>query len=149
MLHDVGELKPDPNAALIKFAGDELFVGITPSGHGLVLDTNHDRSAGPSPIELLLIALGSCTAVDVITILKKQRQTVTNYVVEVAGVRREEHPRSYESMSVRHVLTGKSISPDAVQKAIELSEWKYCSVAATLRPTVKIQSSFQIIEADE
>ena len=60
--------------ATIKFAGDDLFIGITPSGHALALDTNHDRASAPTPIELLLVALGSCTAVDVISILSKKRQ---------------------------------------------------------------------------
>jgi putative redox protein len=94
----------------------------------------------------LLVALGSCTATDVASILKKKRQLVTSYVVEVSGERRDEHPRSFTSMKVHHILTGKSISAKAVADAIELSETTYCSVAATLRPTVEIQSSFEIIE---
>jgi putative redox protein len=93
-----------------------------------------------------LVALGSCTAVDVISILEKKRQLISEYYVEVSGERRDEHPRSYKSMQVRHVLTGRNISPRAVAQAIELSENKYCSVAATLRPTVEIESSFEIIE---
>ncbi len=132
--------------ATVRFAGDDLFIGITPSGHALTLDTDPQRSSAPSPVELLLVALGSCTAVDVASILAKKRQRVTSYIVEVSGERREEHPRSYKSMKVHHVLRGMDISPNAVAKAIELSETKYCSVAATLRPTVEIQSSFEIIE---
>jgi len=69
--------------------------------------------------------------------------------VEVSGQRRDEYPRSYTSMKVHHVLTGKGLSDKAVAQAIELSETKYCSVAATLRPTVEIQSSFEIIEAQD
>jgi putative redox protein len=136
----------EPIKATVRFAGDELFIGITPSGHAVALDTKHERSAAPSPVELLLVALGSCTAVDVIGILIKKRQEVTNYYVSVTGVRREEHPRSYRFMRVHHVLTGTGISEKAVAQAIELSETKYCSVAATLRPTVEIVSSFEIIE---
>jgi putative redox protein len=97
-------------------------------------------------VELLLVALGSCTAIDVIGILVKKRQKVSSYTVEVSGERRDEYPRRYESMTVHHVLTGRNISETAVAQAIELSESKYCSVAATLRPTVEIHSTFEIIE---
>ena len=126
--------------ATVRFVTEDLFLGITPSGHALALDTDKERSSAASPVELLLVALGSCTATDV------ARQVVTSYVVEVSGVRRDEHPRSFTSMKVHHILTGRSISQKAVADAIELSENKYCSVAATLRPTVEIQSSFEIIE---
>jgi putative redox protein len=132
--------------AVVRFAGDDLFIGVTPSGHALTLDTNSQRSNAPSPVELLLVALGSCTAVDVVSILEKKRQHVSDYRVEVAGVRRDEHPRSFQSMTVHHILTGRGITENAVRQAIELSENKYCSVAATLRPTVEIHSTFQIIE---
>lgn len=135
--------------ATVRFAGDELFIGITPSGHAVTLDTKHERSSAPSPVELLLVALGSCTAVDVIGILTKKRQKVSAYTVEISGERRDEHPRSYKSMLVHHVLIGTDISDKAVAQAIELSETKYCSVAATLRPTVEIHSSFEIIEDTE
>lgn len=132
--------------ATVRFVSDDLFLGITPSGHALPLDTDSKRSTAPSPVELLLVALGSCTATDVANILAKKRQDVTSYTVEVSGQRRDEYPRSYTSMKVHHILTGRSISAKAVAHAIELSETKYCSVAATLRPTVEIQSSFEIIE---
>ena len=132
--------------ATVRFVSDDLFLGTTPSGHALALDTDSQRSSAASPVELLLVALGSCTATDVAGILAKKRQRVTSYVVEVTGQRRDEYPRSYTAMKVHHILTGKSISPKAVAQAIELSETKYCSVAATLRPTVEIQSSFEIIE---
>ena len=132
--------------ATVRFAGDDLFIGITPSGHALTLDTDHERSSAPTPVELLLLALGSCTAVDVISILSKKRQNVSSYIVEVSGERREEHPRSYKLMKVHHILKGFNISTQAVAQAIELSETKYCSVAATQRPTVEIHSTFETIE---
>ena len=134
--------------AVVRFAGDELFIGTTPSGHSVTFDTNSERSVAPSPVEILLVALGSCTGVDVVSILAKKRQVVTNYAVEVSGERRDEYPRSYTSMKVHHILTGVGLSEKAVAQAIELSETKYCSVAATLRPTVEIQSTFEIIEAE-
>jgi putative redox protein len=97
-------------------------------------------------MELLLVAVGSCTAVDVVSILRKKRQAVSAYRVEVRGERREEHPRSYKRMKVHHIVSGRNISEQSVAQAIQLSEEKYCSVAATLRPTVEIVSSFEIIE---
>src|SRR5688500_19829023 len=132
--------------ATIRFVDDDLFVGTTPSGHALVLDTDSQRSSALSPVELLLVALGSCTATDVASILKKKRQHVTSYTVEVSGERRDEYPRSFTSMKVHHILTGRAISAKAVAHAIELSETKYCSVSNTLSPKVEIQSTFEIIE---
>ena len=135
--------------ATIYLAGADLFVGVSPSGHAQVLDTNHDRGSAATPVELLLIALGSCTAVDVVSILQKKRQKVTEYRVEVRGTRRNEHPRAFTRMEVRHIVRGRSVSEKALAQAIELSETKYCSVAATLRPTVEIVSSYEIIEESE
>lgn len=132
--------------AIVRFVSDDLFVGISPSGHSLTLDTDSTRSIAPSPVELLLLALGSCMATDVAGILVKKRQHVTSYVIEVSGVRRDEYPRKFMSMKVHHILTGRNLSSKAVAHAIELSDTKYCSVAATLRPGVEIQTSFEIIE---
>jgi putative redox protein len=134
------------NKATVRFVGDDLFVGITPGGRAIVLDTDSQRSSAPSPVELLLVALGSCTATDVASILKKKRQHVTSYTIEVSGERRTDYPRSYTSMKVHHILTGTAISPQAVAHAIDLSDNKYCSVAATLKPNVEIQTTFEIIE---
>ena len=139
----------DKGSAIIHFAGDELFVGITPSGHAQVIEANTDRSVAASPMELLLIALGSCTGVDVVSILKKQRQDVTDYRIEVRGERREEFPRSYTRLEVKHILRGRQLAEQAVARAIELSDQKYCSVAATLRGTAEIVTSFEIEEEEQ
>ena len=135
--------------AIITYAGEDLFVAVTPSGHAQTLDTDSARSTAASPMELLLIALGGCTAVDVISILKKKRERVTDYRVEVRGERRAEHPRAFTRLEVRHLVRGHGISEKSVAQAIELSESKYCSVAATLRPTAEIVSSYEIIEDAE
>ena len=139
----------DTKKAVVQFAGKDLFVGITPSGHAQTIETDSARNSAATPMELLLIALGSCTAVDVISILRKKREQVTDYRVEVRGRRRTEHPRAFTRMEVRHIVRGHKVSEKAVAQAIELSETKYCSVAATLRPTVEIVSSYEIIEEDE
>lgn len=132
--------------AVVQFAGDDLFIGVSPSGHAITIDADRARNSAPSPMELLLLALGSCTGVDVVSILQKKRQSLSHYRIEVRGERREEHPRSYSRMEVHHIVTGRNISERSLVQAIELSEQKYCSVAASLRPTAEIVSSFEIIE---
>jgi putative redox protein len=137
----------DPDAkAVIRYAGDDMFVAVTPSGHAQAIETEPSRARAATPMELLLIALGSCTGVDVISILKKKRERVTDYYVEVRGERRDEHPRAYTRLEVKHIVRGRNVSARAVAQAIELSETKYCSVAATLRPAAEIVSSYEILE---
>ncbi|MEO8027209.1 MAG: OsmC family protein [Bryobacteraceae bacterium] len=136
----------DANLANIQAAGDGRFIAIVPSGHAQVVTSNGREQGAASPMELLLIALGTCTAIDVESILKKKRERVTSYRVEVHGDRREEYPKSFTKMYVRHIFRGHALKEEAVQRAIELSETKYCSVAATLRPTVEIVSSYTIEE---
>ena len=133
--------------AVVLLVNDYLFRGCTASGHVVAIDTDGERNSFPSPMELLLIALGSCTGVDVVSILKKKRENVTGYRVEVRGQRRTQHPRSYRRLEVHHIVTGRGISERSLTQAIELSEQKYCSVAATFRPTAEIVSSYEIIEA--
>ena len=139
----------DGAKAVIHSAGDGLFIGITPSGHAQVLETDHERASAATPMELLLVALGGCTAVDVVSILQKKRQRVSDYRVEVRGERRDEHPRAFTRIEVRHVVRGRGVSEAAVASAVELSETKYCSVAATLRPGVDIVTTYEVIEDSE
>jgi putative redox protein len=140
------QMEKSDAVAVVHDAGDGLFIGITPSGHAQVLETDSERASAATPVELLLIALGSCTAVDVISILRKKREQVTDYRIEVRGTRRDEHPRAYTRMELRHIVRGRNVSEKAVEAAIELSETKYCSVAATLRPGVEIVTSYEIVE---
>jgi putative redox protein len=139
-------MKSTNSKATITFAGNDFFVGTTPSGHAQVIETDTTRSNAATPMELLLIALGSCTGVDVISILKKKRQHVTDYRIEVSGDRRAESPRSYTRLEVKHIVRGRQLSAQAVASAIELSDSKYCSVAATLRGSAEIVSTYEILE---
>ena len=132
--------------ATVRFSGEDLFVGLSPSGHALPIETDSTRNRTAGPRELLLFALGGCTGVDVISILQKKRQHVTDYRIEVSGERRQEHPRAYTRMFVKHIVRGRGVSEKAVADAIELSDKKYCSVAATLRGTAEIITSYEIIE---
>ena len=135
--------------ATIHFAGNDFFVGVTPSGHAQAIETDSVRAGAATPMELLLVALGSCTGVDVIAILKKQRQQVTDYRIEVSGERREEFPKSYTRLYVKHIIRGRGVAETAVARAIELSDTKYCSVAATLRGSAEIVTSYEIVQEDE
>jgi len=134
--------------ATVHFVGNDFFVGVTPSGHAQAIETDSARDSAATPMELLLIALGSCTGVDVISILKKKRQEVTDYRIEVTGQRREEFPRSYTRLEIKHFVRGRAVSEQAVARAIELSDQKYCSVAATLRGSAEIVTSYEIVEED-
>jgi len=132
----------------VRYAGDDLFVGTTPSGHAQAIDFNGERRSAASPLELLLLAVVSCTASDVISILEKKRQDVTAYLAEVTGERVGEHPRKFVKFHVHHIVHGRSVSEKAVADAIELSDTKYCSVAATVRPTAEITTSYEIVEVN-
>jgi putative redox protein len=133
--------------AMVRYAGDDFFVAVPPSGHAITLDMKGERSSAPSPMELLLLALGGCTAADVVDILRKKREHVTEYRVEVRGERREEHPRSFRRIEVRHIFVGRRLTEKSVAHAIHLSDEKYCGVSATLRPTAEIVTSYEIHEA--
>jgi putative redox protein len=96
---------------------------------------------------MLLIALGGCGGMDVISILRKKRQRVTAYEVAVSGERRDEHPRVFTRIEVVHRFRGHELSPAAIEDAIRLSDTKYCSVHASLRPDIEIVSRYEILPA--
>src|SRR5215470_9212401 len=106
--------------AWLRYAGNEQFVGEAPGGPAIVTSFAHDKVTAPTPMELLLIALGGCTGADVVSILEKKRQRVTSYEIEVRGERRAEHPRIYTSIEVVHRIRGHKVDPKAVTHAIEL-----------------------------
>lgn len=130
----------------VKWAGDEFFIGTTGRGYSLVMDTKGDRHSAPTPMEMLLLSVAGCTAVDVISILQKKRQAVDEYDIRIEGTRADEHPKKFTEIRITHVVSGRGVSEKAVADAIELSETKYCSVAATIKPTAKIITDFEIIE---
>ncbi len=134
--------------AVIQYAGDEFFIGTTPSGHAQTIDMKGDRKSAPTPMEMLLVSVAACTAADVISILEKKRQIVTDYKVEISGERREEHPRAFTKFHIHHIVCGRDVSEQSVAQAVGLSDTKYCSVAATVRPAAEITTSFEIIEAE-
>ncbi len=124
------------------------FVGVGDSHHGIILDTDFegDIPAGNKPMELLLIALGGCTGMDVISILRKKRQKVTYFGLEIVGFRTEEHPRVFKEIKIKYILKGDDLSPGAIERAIELSQEKYCSISVMLKKTAKIETSYEILK---
>jgi putative redox protein len=133
--------------ATVHYGGNNFFIGISPGGHAQVMETS-DRNAAATPVELLLVALGGCTGSDIVDILRKKREQITDYRIEVHGERRTDFPRSFKKIRLRHIVKGHNLSEAAVKHAVELSDSKYCSVAATLRPTVEISVSFEIVQDD-
>lgn len=106
-----------------------------------------EASAGPSPMEMLLVGLGGCTGMDVISILRKKRQHVSAYRIEVTATVAEEIPHVYTDIAIRHVVQGNAISAEAVRHAIELSETKYCSAFKMLEQAARLSSTFEIVPA--
>lgn len=133
--------------ATVKYGGDEFFIGVTPSGNAQAIDVKGDRHAAPTPMEMLLVSVAACTAADVISILLKKRQDVTDYDVVIEGTRADDHPRKFTAFHIHHIVRGRGVSDKAVADAVELSDTKYCSVAATVRPTAEITTSYEVIEA--
>ena len=131
--------------ATVQYAGDDFFIGTPPSGHAQIMDSKGDRRAASTPLEMLLVSVAACTAMDVQSILEKKRQDVSAYKVEITGTRAEDHPRKFTAFHVHHIVHGRDVSEKAVADAVELSDTKYCSVAATVRPTATITTSFEII----
>jgi putative redox protein len=133
-------------AVLETVEGYGLRFAIRVGGFPLVLDTGRD-ARGPSPMDALLAALGACTGMDVVSILRKKREPVTGYAVAVAGERRmSEHPKVYTRIEIVHRVRGRGVSPASVEEAVRLSDTRYCAVHAMLGSSTTITSRFEISE---
>jgi len=121
------------------------FVGEASSGHALVMDSAPANS-GLRPMELLLLGIGGCSGMDVVSILKKKKQDVTGFEINVKGEKAEDYPKKFTEINLEFIVRGRNISEDAVKKAIDLSMNKYCSVKATLEGSAKISFSYKIIQ---
>jgi putative redox protein len=138
----------ETKTAWLRYAGGEAFVAESQSGHAMVTSFGHEKHTAPSPMELVLVALGGCSGADVVSILEKKRQRVTGYNIEVRAERRAEHPRIYTRIEVVHNVRGHAIDPKAVQHAVELSETKYCSVSAMLGASAQLSMRYEITNED-
>ena len=130
--------------AQVKWLGEELFIGTSESGHTMVLDAN-DGNLAPSPMEGVLISLGGCSSVDVVSILQKARQNISGCHVEISGTRVDSVPALFEKIHLHFVITGADVAAKHVERAVNLSADKYCSVALMLNATVDITHDFEIV----
>ncbi len=137
--------------AIIRQVQGTTLIARSDSQHWVVMDGSENfggSDAGSSPKELLMFALGGCTAMDVIPILRKRRVPFDHLEVRVTGSTREEHPRIFTELHLEYVIYGENIDPQDVERAIELSTTKYCAVSAMLRPAVTITHSYRIESAE-
>jgi putative redox protein len=130
--------------AEVKWIGGEQFVATGPSGHAITVDSDRQSNQAPGPMELVLMALGACTATDVVVVLGKKRQKLEALEVICSGERATEPPTVWTKLEILYRLQGE-LDHRAVQQAIQLSEDKYCSVAAMLRKTAKVSWRYEIL----
>jgi putative redox protein len=137
------------NAVCVKWVEKRQFVGTDSTKHSVVMSSpDEDNGSGMKPSDLLLVALGGCTAYDVVEILEKKRQHLTGLEVTVTSEQEPDPPWTYRKIHLQYVLRGKGLREKAVRDAIELSEQKYCSVAATLRDMAAVTYDYTLIEEE-
>ncbi|WP_018133242.1 OsmC family protein [Effusibacillus pohliae] len=129
----------------VQWEGKRRFAARGESNHPVVMDAKPDvggEDQGPRPMELLLMGLGGCTGIDIVMILEKMRLMVEEFRMEIEGVRREEYPQKFTEIHVKYILKGANLTPDKVERAIRLSEDKYCSASASLN--ARIRTSYEL-----
>ena len=126
----------------VTWLGEQRYVGVSESGHQILID-NSPVKVGVSPMEALLGALATCTAYDVVEIMKKRRTPLSRYRIEVEGERADTDPKRYTRITVRHIASGEGITADALEKAAHLSHEKYCSVAASLNSEIVLETQVE------
>ena len=136
--------------ARVKWIEKMAFVGESESGHAVVMDASPDvggRNLGPRPMEMLLLGTGGCSSIDVMLILQKMRQAVSDCHVEIEAERAESEPRVFTKIHLHFVVKGKGIKAEAVEKAVKLSAEKYCSASIMLGATAAMTHDFEIVAA--
>ena len=131
--------------ASVKWIGQQKFAAMSPSGHAIVVDSDRQSNSAPGPMDLVLMALGTCTATDVVSVLQKKRQKLISLEVVCSGERATQPPTVWTRLEIVYRLRG-DLEDAAVKHAIELSEEKYCSVAAMLKKTAKITWRYEILK---
>lgn len=136
--------------ASVKWVQDVMFLGESGSGHAVVMDGAPDsggRNLGFRPMEMLLLGLGGCTAFDVVMILKRGREQVTDCVVDIDAQRAETEPKVFTKIAMRYRITGRALDPKKVERAVHLSAEKYCSATAILSKTAQFSHEIEVIDA--
>ncbi|MBI5847685.1 MAG: OsmC family protein [Nitrospirae bacterium] len=135
--------------ATVTFTGGMQFVATADSGHAVVMDAGQEVggiNSGSRPMELLLMGIGGCSGMDIISILRKKKQQVTGLEAHVSGVMADDYPHKYTEIAIEYIVTGRKLSEEAVKRAVQLSMDKYCSVKATLEGAARIDFSYRIVE---
>ncbi len=136
----------------VKFVDGMTFIGKGESNHWVVMDGAESvggSDAGTRPMELVLVALGGCTGMDVVSILRKKRVKFDKFEMKITGERTEEHPRVYTKVNIEYLIYGKDVREKDVEQAIELSQTKYCSVSAILKKSgAEVTYSYKIIQPE-
>jgi len=139
------------DVAKVRWTGRRQFIGTDEAGHSIVMDAKPEykgEGSGMRPLEVVLHGLAACTGMDVISILEKKRQDVRDFqIVAKAEQRTEEFPKIYTKIELEYVVTGFGVKPEAVKRAIALSEEKYCSVGGMLGEQVEIVTSYRVAES--
>ena len=131
--------------AKIKWLEGQKIVGESGTGHSVVMDSI-DSNKGVGPMEMILLGVGGCTSIDVLSILKKSKQDVVDFEVRVEAEREEEHPRVFQEVKIHYIIKGRRISESHVARAIELSTQKYCGASITLgRSGTKMKYTHEIV----
>ena len=133
----------------VDWKGGMVFESTPPSGNRITMDISVEEggtNTGPTPVEALLSAIAGCSAVDVVMILQKKKQTLTSYRIEIDGERGPVgvYPRPFVSVTIRHIVSGENLDPAAVARAVALSNEKYCTVLATIRSSPNVTSEWAI-----
>src|SRR5499425_1973224 len=134
--------------ARVQWIGKQQFIAVGPSGHAVAMDSDRESNAAPGPMEFLLLALGACTATDIVIILEKKRQKLQRLEVICSGERAKDPPQVWTKLSLLYRLRGR-LDESGVKQAIELSEEKYCSVSATLKKTAELTWRYEILPPTE
>ncbi len=133
--------------AWIKWVQDKQFIGVDSTNHGIVISSPGDNCIGVKPSDLLLLALGACSAFNVPDILRRKGQTLTGLEVHVTGENQENPPWTFQHFHLHYIVKGKGLSEEAVAEAIRISEEDFCSVAVTLKLGVPVTHSHEVVEA--
>jgi len=137
--------------ANIRWAGKMTFIGKAGSNHIVPMDSGPEfggDSSATKPMELLLLGLGSCTGMDIVSLLKKMRQDFSGIELNITADRAEEHPNVYTKIDLEYVICGRGIDEGKVKHAVELSQEKYCGVSAMLRKSCPVNYTWRIVEAE-
>ncbi len=136
----------------LKWAGNAAFIGTASSGHTVVMDGPAEgggRNLGPRPMEMLILGMGACSTYDVVSILKKSRQEITDCEIKITSQRADSDPKVFTDIQLHFIVSGKALKEKQVERAVKLSAEKYCSASIMLGATAEITHDYEIFEVED